>query len=204
MKTLITQSLLSAFGYMFDAPEEYAQEAQNDFLRALNREPIEQSPAMLNGIKFENDVYRLAEGFAPSAERWATGANKVADIIRGAQIQVRMNRDLRVNGNDYLVYGIADAIHAGTIYDVKFLNRSMGSVDLYGKYLESPQHPAYFYLCPEAERFQYIVSDGSDIYIEEYEPNTTVGIWIFIEQFANYIESAGLMDLYRQKWSAKE
>ena len=94
MKTLITQSLLSAFGYMFDAPEEYAEQAQNDFLRTLNREPIEQSPAMLNGIKFENDCYRIAEGFAPSVGRWANGANKVADIIRGSQIQVRMNREI--------------------------------------------------------------------------------------------------------------
>ena len=204
MKTLITQSLLASFGYMFECPDEYADDAESDFIRTLNREPAEPTQAMQNGIDFERDVYRMADGQQPSAARWATGAGKIADIIRGSQIQVRMQREIRVNGNDYLVYGIADAIHAGTIYDVKYSNRSFGSVDLYGKYNESPQHPAYFYLCPEAEKFQYIVSDGRDIYIETYEPQTSVGIWLFIEEFANYIEKYGLADIYRTKWGAKE
>ena len=204
MKTLITQSLLAAFGFMFSCPEESAADAEESFLRTLRREPEPPNTAMLNGRKFENTVYEMAAGGNPNAGRWEPGARKIADIIRGSQIQVKMQRDIRVNGNDYLLYGIADAIHAGTIYDVKFFSRSIGSADLYGKYRESPQHPAYFHLCPGAERFLYLVSDGTDVYIETYEPETSVGIWLFIEQFAEYIERYGLADLYREKWEAFE
>ena len=54
---LITQSLLSAWSYIFDCAEGSEDEALEDFLRALKKEPGEQSDAMLRGISFENAVY---------------------------------------------------------------------------------------------------------------------------------------------------
>ena len=205
MRGLITQTLLGAYQYMFECQEEYIEEAQEAFMRTLRREPQEPTKAMQNGIAFENVVYRLAAGEKPAANKWAPGAQKVAEYLKGAQIQVRMERPIKVDGNDYLVYGIADGIKAGTIYDVKFSNKSLGSSEVYGKYLKSPQHPTYFYLCPGADRFQYLVSDGRDIYTgDAYEPSTCVGIWLFIEDMMQYLEKHSLMDLYREKWRAME
>ena len=71
-------------------------------------------------------------------------------------------------GTCLLYTSILDALKAGTIYDVKYLNKSMGSAELAWKYLESAQHPAYFYIVPEAHEFKYLVSDGKDLYIEQY------------------------------------
>ena len=95
---LMTQSLLSSWLYTFNAPEEYGEEAMNDFLSALNREKKETTEAMQNGIDFENLVTAILNG-APTAvqhdkvwgkdiineklvpvqeHKWYTGASKVA------------------------------------------------------------------------------------------------------------------------------
>lgn len=59
---LITQSLLSSWAYIFNAYEGYEEDAMESFLSTLRREPSEPTEAMLDGIDFENAVYRLASG----------------------------------------------------------------------------------------------------------------------------------------------
>ncbi len=220
---LITQSLLSSWAYTFDCAEGCEDEARQDFIRTLNREPGETNANMQNGIDFENLCYSIANGtFRPECEYpgktdpnsgelmeycsyppWYQGACKVAEIIKGAPVQVRASRELDTAGMKFLVYGVLDSLKAGTIYDVKFLNKSLGSVDVYGKYLSSAQHPAYFFIVPEAREFKYLLSDGSDLYIETYTREQTRHISEIVETFIESIRGMGLLELYMEKWLAR-
>ena len=202
-KYLITQSLLSAWGYMFDCPEGYEDDAKAEFLLALDRQKKEPTPAMLNGLAFEDQVYAQAHGLPREPhEQWEHGIRKVASIIGAAPVQVKAKREIEVCGMTFLVYGILDALQAGVIYDVKFRNKSLGSDDIYGKYLGSPQHPAYFYIVPEATEFRYLVSDGEDVYQEVYTRENTRFIGDFIKEFIDSLTGMGLLERYKQHWVA--
>lgn len=202
-KYLITQSLLSAWGYMFDCHEGCEEEAKADFLLALKKEKKPPSEAMLNGIAFENAVYAHAHGLPRTPhEKWESGIRKVAEIVGTAPVQVKAMREIEVCGMTFLIYGILDALQAGVIYDVKFRNKSLGSEDIYGKYLNSPQHPAYFYIVPEATEFRYLVSDGEELYQEIYAREDTRFIGEIIAEFISSLESMELLECYKQKWVA--
>lgn len=220
---LMTQSLLSSWLYTFNAPEDYWGDAMADFLAALNREKKETNEAMQNGIDFENLVTAILTG-APTAvqrervfrgndifkeklvpvqeHKWYTGASKVAKILKGARLQVKAMRYTAVSGTPLLLYGILDGLKAGIIYDIKFLNKGMGSAELAGKYLESPQHPMYFEIVPAAYEFQYLVSDGTDLYIETYSRQETPPIDEVIDNFLNWLHVTGFEPIYKEKWLA--
>ena len=201
---MITQSLLSSWDYVFNCAEGSEEEAKADFLRALSREKSEPNQAMLDGIEFETEVYAAAAGKPRQPHRkWESGIQKVAAIIRGAPVQLRVSREIEVAGMTFLVYGVLDALKAGTIYDVKYKVKSFNSVEVAGSYLNSAQHPAYFYCVPEAHEFQYLVSDGDDLYIERYTPQDCRHISEFIGEFVPSVRNMGLLDLYKEKWQAK-
>ena len=202
MSYLITQSLLSAFGYTFDAYD--GEGAYESFLKTLKREPIEKTAAMTNGIEFENEVYKAALSLPRRQHpKWEAGIESVAGIIKTAPVQVKAHREITVGGVDFLVYGILDALKEGVIYDVKFSSKSFGSAELAGKYLNSPQHPAYLYLVPEAYKFEYLVSDGKDLYRESYDRQETQDISEIIAEFLSTINEMGLLDIYKKFWVAK-
>lgn len=221
-KYLITQSLLSAWQYVFNCYEACEDDARKEFLNTLHREKKPTTPEMQNGIDFEDLVYTISTGefkpehvFSDNVEphtgevmgydrypKWYDGAVKVASHIKSAPVQVRVQADLTVDGMTFLCYGIVDALKAGTIYDVKFSNTKFNSAELAGKYLDSPQHPMYFYLVPEAFQFKYLVSDGDDIYIETYTREATPPISEIIHQFVTFLKNEGLMDLYKEHWKA--
>lgn len=201
---LITQSLVAAWGYTLDCHEGCEEQAREDFMRTLNREPVEPSEAMLNGRAFEDEVYKAAAGQPRTMHpKWEMGILDVANIIRGAAVQVKVSRELRVAGRRFLVYGILDALKAGVIYDVKFSSKSLGSFDAYGKYLESPQHPFYLFMVPEAREFQYLLSDGSDIYVERYAREQVRPAAEIVAELVNSLQDMGLLDLYLEKWVAR-
>lgn len=200
---LITQSLLSAWAYVFDCYESETEEALASFVQALKREPEEQTATMLDGIAFENEVYAAASGAPRNPHpKWESGIQKVANVIRGAQFQVKAKREIQVAGMSFLVYGIMDALKAGVISDVKYKDKGFGSLDLAGDYLDSAQHPAYFYIEPGAYLFQYLVSDGDDLYVEQYTREQTRHISDIIGEFIPSIKSMGLFDLYAERWKA--
>lgn len=199
---LITQSLLSSWGYMFNCWEDGQEQAKEDFMRSLNREPIPANEAMQAGIDFERAVYAEAAGQPhPDYPKWESGIRQVADIIRGGQVQVNLRRPITVDGTRFLIHGVLDVLKAGIIYDVKYKVKSFGSLDLAGSYVDSPQHPAYFYLVPEAREFRYLVSDGTDLYIETYARQNTAYIGDLIAEFVTSIKAMGLYELYTEKWS---
>lgn len=205
---LITQSLLSAWNYLFAAREGGEEKAEEDFMRTLRREPSETSEAMQKGINFESLCYQIADGkFNPDLGGYPEtyeGASKIASLIKGGQYQVRLSDHIEVGGLDFLLYGILDVLRAGVIYDIKFKTKSIGSIDtLAGSYFESAQHPAYLYLVPEAIRFEYLVSDGIDLYKEVYRREDTRKIGDIIEEFSASIKRMGLWDLYTEKWKSR-
>lgn len=201
---LITQTLLSSWGYMFNCYEDGQEAAQASFLQTINREPIEQTDAMRNGVEFEREVYKTAAGIRRQPHpKWESGIQAVATVIKGAPVQVRVQREIEVCGINFLLYGILDAVKAGTIFDVKFVNKGFGSLELAGKYFDSPQHPAYLYSLPEANRFEYLVSDGNDLYKEAYDRTNTRPISEIIAEFVQSVSAMGLLELYKEKWAAK-
>ena len=201
---LITQTLLSSWAYVFNCRDECAEDAMADFLRTWNREKTEATEAMLDGIAFENEVYKAASGIARQPhEKWERGIQAVATALRGAQTQVKAQRDMDAHGMKFLVYGILDGLRAGVIFDVKKKSKSFGSLDLAGDYLDSAQHPAYFYIVPEAYEFRYLVSDGQDLYVETYRPEECRPFPDIVDEFITSIEALGLLPLYKEKWAAK-
>ena len=200
---LITQSLLSAWNYVHSCYEGCEEDAMASFLATLRREETEQTEAMLNGIEFENAVYAEAsDQLRPPHPKWEYGITTIAELMKGAQFQVRVQREIEVAGMTFLVYGILDGLRAGTIFDVKFKNKSFGSLDLAGDYFDSPQHPFYFYMVPEAREFLYLVSDGNDLYIERYTPEESVTAESLILEFLQFLEAANLLDVYKAHWQA--
>ena len=204
MAFLVTKTLVNAWNYAMNARDEVQEDAYREFLDVLHRKPMEITPELRNGMEFEDAVYREARG-EPRAERggWEDGIKAAAGIIRDAPVQIRLSRPMRIPGYEILVYGILDAMKAGTIYDVKYLNKSFGSAELAGKYMDSPQHPAYLYLAPEAMDFVYIVSDGVDLYTERYTRKTSRPFGDIVSEFLAYLRAADLMDMYREKWTAR-
>lgn len=222
MKLKITKTLIESWAYTFSAFEGYEEDAYEDFLKTLKREPIEDSEAMRSGREFENLCYSIAEGKdvvkdvqlceinpvsgetfeAREFPKWYTGAVKVARIIKDGQFQVPVSRDLRLVGQTFWLYGICDVIKAGTIYDIKFRTKSLGSDDIYGKYLDYSQHPIYLAALPEATRFEYLVSDGTDLYTEIYNRENSKPVEEHILNFWSWLSSKpDLMEIYLERWT---
>lgn len=224
----VTQSLLSSWNYVYNCWEGGEAEARESFLKMLRGEPEELTPEqqqnIQNGKDFEQLVTDIATGrFIPefydqgSIEpntgevmgknkypKWHRGAYELAQLLKGAQFQVRIHKPITVNGTEFMIHGVLDALKEGTIYDIKFKNKSFGSTDIPGGYFDSPQHPFYFYLVPEARKFVYLVSDGTDIFLEQYLPKESAKPEALISEFVEYLENQNLMDVYREHWTVDE
>ena len=136
-KFLLTQSLLSSWQYALKSGE------WGELLSTLRREKKPQSKAILDGIRFENVVHAVSEGAQISPEQeWYKPIVEICEIITQGQYQVKASRPLVVDGVEFVCFGILDFLKAGVIYDTKF-----SKTYRVGKYLDSPQHPMYFYLC---------------------------------------------------------
>lgn len=199
---LLTHSLLSSWLYaMKDNPRDDAtteRDAYAEFLTTLRREPTPTSKAMQDGIDFENLVTAITEGGGDTANDWYEAAAKVARIVDGSLLQVTARKEIQVDGMDIVLYGRLDALGAGVIRDIKFskgYNR--------GKYQTSTQHPTYLEIVPEATCFEYVVSNGQEVWTERYEREETPSIYPIISDFLAWLRETGHMALYKEKWLAK-
>lgn len=193
-KFLLTQSLLSAWNWSYKT-----EDGQESFLKTLNREPIRPNKAMLDGQHFENMVYAYCEGAnLDPRHQWATGIQGVARHIHGAQYQVKLSKTIVIDNVEFVLYGILDALKAGTVYDVKFSAKHKP-----GKYLDSPQHPMYLEICPAAHNFVYLASNGEDVTTENYAREDTPSIISEIKQFMKFLDNNNLTDTYCEKWKSK-
>lgn len=197
---LITQSLVSSWNYAMQAGTE---EAFADFMRTLRREPSEDTEAMAAGRRFESLCYQMAMGQAEKPDpKLVEGAKEIAADISGGAYQIKASRNIAVDGTTYLLFGILDVLKAGTIYDIKFSTRALWKKDIYGKYLDSPQHPFYLHIVPEAQEFTYLLSDGQDVYKETYRRSECPTAEAIIREFMTALECSGLLDEYRKHWLA--
>ncbi len=194
MSFRITHSLLNKWEYSFSSEEKF-----KEFVDYLGRKPTKQTQAMLDGIEFENMVYANANGaLTPEDHKWYAPVTGIGSTLKDAVFQVPLGKDVTINGIDFHLFGILDALRASEIYDVKFSK----TYD-FGKYRASTQHPMYFALCPEAYSFTYLVSDGKDVFRETYFPYDTPPIEITINHFMKDLERKGLVDLYCKNYKTE-
>lgn len=210
---LITQSLLAAWSYIFDCAEGSEGDAMEDFLRALKKEPGEQSDAMLRGISFENAVYATQCGNREAAEyhaeEWAKRGceedeaacvRNMAKKLRGGAYQLTEYKEKEIGGITFLLMVKCDWVRAGVIYDCK-------RVEAYanvGKYYSSVQHPMYLEVIESASEFRYEICDGKDIYEERYtREDIPQPIESVIAEFVDYLKTEKLLDTYKTYWKSK-
>ena len=206
---MITHSLLSSWLYMLD--DEYSDDPMSEFMLVLNREPTPTSEPMQNGIDFENLVTSIIEGEKAHQtvtvnqgevgvydHPWFAAASKIADRCRGGILQYKASRRITVGETDLLLYGRLDCLRSGEIIDIKFSKRYER-----GKYEDSTQHPVYMELIPEAEKFTYLVSNGSEVWSEQYRRDEVRSIYPVIGDFLSWLERMGLDGIYKEKWETR-
>ena len=167
-------------------------------MQTLRREPTPPTEAMQNGIKFEGAVTAAVNGRHWGNENWYDAAAKIAARVRGGISQVKVNRIVQLGDITLVLHGRLDWLRAGEIIDVKFSK----SYDR-GKYFSSTQHPMYFELVPEAARFTYLVSNGSEVWEETYRRDETRSVFFDIKDFLVWLQMMDLMGLYQKKWGVK-
>ena len=192
---LITQSLLSSWLWGLKLENGY-----EDFLKTLRREPIQQTKAMLDGIHFENVLNAVLNGaeIEPTHE-WYKPIMELYPTLYGAAQQASPSKNMTISGIEFVLYGKLDFLKAGVIYDTKYSKTYRN----YGKYRDSPQHPMYFALVPEAREFQYKICDGKYIYTETYRPDEVEPIERTIKHFMDFLDKQGLVQTYCENWRSK-
>ena len=201
---LMTHSLLSSWLHaMKSSPYDDAtmeRDPYAEFLQALRREPVETTEAMQRGIDFEDLVTAIVRNDPVGMQNhpeWFDPAKIIADTVRGGLLQYRARKKIRVGGMNILLYGRLDVLKAGIIYDVKF-----SSGYEVGKFFDSTQHPAYLEMIPEAEKFVYLVSNGKEVFREQYRRDEVPPITTTIQNFIDWLNDSGLMPVYMEKWLA--
>lgn len=201
MRYLMTHSLLTSWLYtMRENPYEDAtseSDPMGEFMATLRREPTPTTEAMQNGIRFENLVTAIINGNADPSEQWYSAAEKVARRCAGGILQYKAKKAFMVGDMELLLYGRLDCLKAGEIIDIKF---SKGYDP--GKYFSSTQHPTYFELIPEADRFTYLVSNGSAVWPETYRRDEAGDIRPVIADFFDWLRAVDLMSVYQEHWKA--
>lgn len=206
MRFLMTQSLLASWQYQWsdfekygEKAEEFQEKAEKDFLSILRRERIPTNEDMQRGIDFEKLVTDICFGCRAVENSWYEAAKEIACDVKGGQFQLVATKNVSVAGLDFLLYGRIDCLKAGVISDIKF----SGSYTV-GKFFESPQHPMYMELVPEAELFTYIVSNGNRVWRETYRREECRSVLDIIQEFVDYLREKKLFSLYKSFWKAKE
>jgi len=193
-KYLITQSLLSSWQWSLRLDDGY-----KDFLKTLNREPIQPTKATLDGQQFENVLNAVLDGQTlENTHKWYKPIRQLAGELDGASKQVRISRDLKFGNVTFVCYGVLDYLKEGIITDTKY-----SKTYRVGKYLDSPQASMYMFLVPEAYRFDYKISDGEWVYTESYTPDEVEPIKLTVERFIKFLSKMRLTEIYKEKWKSK-
>lgn len=197
----LTQSLLSKWQHFLDANDAYSDTALQSFLSLLRLEEKEMTPAMQAGIDFEAAINASISGeeLEPGDDKHDRAVRRFTRLCAGGQPQVPIAGRIKVCGLDFQLYGVCDYVKAGTIYDIKRVQRYE-----YGKYFHSPQHPMYLHLLPEAKKFTYLVFDGSNTYTETYRRGDFPPIEETILKFVRWLDEFEYMDDYKKYWAMNE
>ena len=203
-RLLITHSLLNAWDYLYKADDEWRDIAYDSFINTLNKYDTEPTKAMLAGREFEQFVSDIVSGkYTDNPHKWIDGAVEIAGIVKDSCIleQAKLQKDLTVNGIDYLLYGVLDWFGGGIIYDVKY-KENISNYEV-GHYFDNTQHRMYFALVSGADTFIYLISNGRKVYKETYIRQECRPIAETINDFERWLKVYNLWDIYVKKWSAK-
>lgn len=204
---LITPTLLNAFDYYVNfegkpteaedgtiiTAEEKEASVREEFLNTLAREKFPPTPAMQEGVDFENRVHAYCQGAPDDSEQ----VREIGDIVKGGLWQQPVKRPL----DDFMLYARADVIKRDTIYDIK----RPKSYEV-GKYQQSTQHRIELW-CTGMPKFSYLLSDGRGWWREDYfnHTGTEQEIRHAIWRFTGYLEhDPEAKKLYYGKWKALE
>ena len=188
IKYLITPTLLNSFQYYIQDEYKSPADSRADFLKTLSRERFEPNEAMQKGIDFENEIKTIADKFIElKIEDYEAKSNlfKIADIVKGGLWQQTCKKDLTIGNQEFLLYGKCDVVKRNTIYDIKYTSNYE-----VGKFLDSAQHLIYLY-CLDLPKFQYLVSDGEEYWVEDYYNHAGIEdeIKSKINDFLSYLEN---------------
>lgn len=194
-KVRATKSLLD--GWLWSYKRDSGWE---DFLKTLNREPLQPTQAMLDGVRYENCLNNVLDGvpIAPDHE-WYKPITEMAQELSGAQQQVNLFADTGIEYGGYkiLLHGVLDYLVRGHIYDCKF-----SKTYHLNKYFweDTTQTALYLALVPEAMDFTYIISDGKYVYRERYPREIVPPIDGTVIQFCKFLERQNLFEIFTTKW----
>lgn len=195
----ITPSLINALTYVWDLKtseekfEEATKNALLDFISTLKKEPKETSEAQQIGLDFEARCYR---------GEVSEDTQEIISLLQGGAYQVRLEKEIVVEGITFNLVGILDYLKGNTIYDIK---KSASGSYTQLKYLHSSQHSAYFYLEPNASRFIYLYNDRhGETFKEQYLRCETPHIKTYISSFISCLKALNLWEVYLHYWEEKE
>lgn len=187
-KYLITPSLLNSWKYCIESGN------LDNFLQTLNREEIQDREPLIKGNDFE--LYMV---------------QNYPDTKNGCY-QVKVYKEILINGIRYLIYGKLDCLKAGKITDYKYT----GNYEV-GKFYGSYQTAIYMELVQEAYEIEYLISNN-------FNKDNVIGIWeedkkqfnLFketykrseleinleeeIRAFIKWLERLDLLKIYQEKW----
>lgn len=191
----LTPTLLNNWIYYINSAESYENQAKESFFNCLNKIKTEPTPEMLRGLEYEDKVYHLASGHQIESEDETI--KEIAKIIKGGLFQVPLCKTLiSYKGIEIFLYGICDALKQNTIYDIKRVSK----YDI-GKYLKSAQHKIYL-VCSNADTFLYLISDGENVYKEEYFKSQKMheDLKGSVYDFLSWLDTNNLLETYLELW----
>ena len=203
-KFLITPSLLSSYQYYINDEWKSPEDSRADFLRTLSREKFEPNESMIKGIQLEEHINQLTSNlsstFNDKSQEYIECVIAIANIVRGGLWQESVKKEITVGNQEFLLYGRTDVIKRDTIYDIKFTSNYEA-----GKFVSSSQHRIYLY-CSGLPKFQYLVSDGKEYWIEDYHNHEGIEdeIKSKINDFLSYLENdKEAKEMFFTKWGSK-
>lgn len=197
-KLRVTKTLLDSFLWLFKRDSGY-----DDFLKTLNREPIQPTTAMLEGVRYESVLNNVLKGeIIPQDHEWYNVITEMAAELNGAQQQVNLFADVGIQYNGYtiLLHGVLDYLRESHIWDCKF-----SKTYHLNKYFweDTTQTALYLALVPETRDFTYIISDGKYVYRERYPREIVPPIDATVIQFCKFLEKQNLWETFTEKWRIK-
>lgn len=165
MQRLITSSLIDSMNYYKSAPVYAKRKALADFSAMVKREPRPTAPSAQRGIDFENLVCKNCntdsndELIEKARLLYGRNANldvvlKMAEKCKGGEQQVKVSREIEVDGDTYFLFGYADIVFPKKIIDIKTCGKFKGA----DYYLNRIQHHIYS-VCTGITDFDYAVAD---------------------------------------------
>ena len=201
-KYLITPTLINSYQYYINDGFKSPADSRADFLKTLSRERFEPNEAMQRGIDFEEEIFNQCSLEKEVGKKLTSNpiCDAVVKIVKGGIWQQTCKKNLQVGDKEFLLYGKIDVVKQDTVYDIKFTS----NYEL-GKFLNSAQHLIYLY-CTGLPKFQYLISDGKDYWIEDYYNHANIEneIKSKISDLLGYLENdMEAKKLFETKWGAK-